>query len=1066
MYYNPHFPRIIGEEWVAIRNEELQFSPAVSAVELGYEFIHNSGADSISRGRYYINKFAERITPSSLALFLTQPFFISLYAAGTEAETGPINVVRVPVMSGTLTNGSLSNAATVQEALASPTDGRKIIMSATTIPVFSSLDLYFATRQMDQLLQNKRIVGINVVYNAAICATCEPNTSYLGLHLNNGSQTFYGTATFNEQGTMRLGDTNWGFSVTQPGLSFPTPFPWTPTSIRRFDQADANNIETQFIVDSDEATVEAQQFDLYYVAMDIYYCEEKRIYMGGSIAVNQGANNVLMYTPNEVSSSFALDYKKYLVTLSAADTGDSRGSTSNSALLAQPYPSLNALRQLYPNKFHRGIQVNRPSPLGSSIIGKTFTSEEVDVIPQITLHKTGTTPDVITTVHPYGRMIGAQVYGTLNVEQTIEDFNIGTNTDTQQVRFYARRFGNTTAPLKLTRGSSIDAIISLTPAEFDAIEPEDGIIDGWKEITLDMISDQGFSGTRPAFHWTSSAETAGNRWEILGLLAPSVSGTPLSQYTPAPAAYNLGVATYGLPISGGEGNGALDFLTWMKVPPSAPVSAVASDQSADAVLMFAVTPPAVTGITLTEMSQALTGIADECVDCQTCVPTSLTYNHIEWDMGMTDTFNRTESNGWGTSDTGNVWTVDDPGDTDTFSVSDGEGIVFLEPGASSIITNDRTLSNVEVMTTFSLTQAISGTTGDISISLLARYVDSNNHYRARILIDGATGSVELRLIKTVAGSSTTFIEYLGTISTGPDVRIRAIFNVTDNVLRLTVHVLDVDDNIVKTISFFGSDSAEALSSGTTGLFFATDASTSAYVAFEDYCAYVTELSDGGYYEMQRMDELADWQTIMRGSPCSWYMNDYEARVGIESTYRMRIVDGMNFAGSWSSEIVNTLSSPGVSGGACVDGVSTLIFTSNAAQDGRYNLAYTQVWEQQVSEDFNFPEATTVSLNRVYQRDFAVAFKGTERGGEQFGRNLLVHNAAVAPERLANIKSLRDMAWADVPYICVRDEIGDRWFAFVQVPAENVRRNRRLYVAAIVITKVTDTPYAVDPVVNT
>jgi hypothetical protein len=72
----------------------------------------------------------------------------------------------------------------------------------------------------------------------------------------------------------------------------------------------------------------------------------------------------------------------------------------------------------------------------------------------------------------------------------------------------------------------------------------------------------------------------------------------------------------------------------------------------------------------------------------------------------------------------------------------------------------------------------------------------------------------------------------------------------------------------------------------------------------------------------------------------------------------------------------------------------------------------------------------------------------------------VANAAVSPERLANISSLRDMAWADVPYICVRDEIGDRWFALVQVPAETVRRNRQLYVAALAITEVSDTPYAV------
>jgi hypothetical protein len=285
-------------------------------------------------------------------------------------------------------------------------------------------------------------------------------------------------------------------------------------------------------------------------------------------------------------------------------------------------------------------------------------------------------------------------------------------------------------------------------------------------------------------------------------------------------------------------------------------------------------------------------------------------------------------------------------------------------------------------------------------------------------------------------------------------------------LRVKLQRLDDEGNVIQTSITYATDSA-LTASGITGMQFTTDTLTQRVnVYVDDYCAYPSALGDGGFYELQRMDDLTEWQTIMRGGPCSWYMNDYEARVGILSTYRMRIVDMLNFAGPWSSEFTSTLTAPGVSGGSCMDGVGVLIFTTNAAQDGRYNLAYVQSWEQQVSEDFSFPEAATLSLNRVYQRDFAVAFKGTERGGEQFARTLLLHNAAVSPERLANMSSLRDMAWADVPYVCVRTEIGDRWLAVVQVPAGAVRRNRQLYLAPIAVSEVTDTAYAIDPTVNT
>jgi hypothetical protein len=99
---------------------------------------------------------------------------------------------------------------------------------------------------------------------------------------------------------------------------------------------------------------------------------------------------------------------------------------------------------------------------------------------------------------------------------------------------------------------------------------------------------------------------------------------------------------------------------------------------------------------------------------------------------------------------------------------------------------------------------------------------------------------------------------------------------------------------------------------------------------------------------------------------------------------------------------------------------------------------------------------------MYGRDFVTVFRPTERGGTNFGRNLLVQAAAISPETLEDFTSLRNMAWTNVPYICLRDEDGNRWFANVSVPSGTVLRDRRLYMAPVTIVEVTQTAAPVSP----
>jgi hypothetical protein len=210
---------------------------------------------------------------------------------------------------------------------------------------------------------------------------------------------------------------------------------------------------------------------------------------------------------------------------------------------------------------------------------------------------------------------------------------------------------------------------------------------------------------------------------------------------------------------------------------------------------------------------------------------------------------------------------------------------------------------------------------------------------------------------------------------------------------------------------------------------------------------------GSYFEIQRSDTIdTTWQQVAYVPTSVLTFKDYEARVGVLSSYRIRVCDALSFCGPWVTGS-GTVPSPGVTAGN--SGIGVLIFTSNRQPNS--NLAYTMVWNGQPTEVFVFPEADSQAFQKMYGRDFQVAFRPLERGGEQFERIILVQAAAITLPSLANTRSLRDLAWADLPYVCVRDELGNRWYANVLVPAGEVQRGRRIYLAQIRVTEVSDTP---------
>lgn len=221
----------------------------------------------------------------------------------------------------------------------------------------------------------------------------------------------------------------------------------------------------------------------------------------------------------------------------------------------------------------------------------------------------------------------------------------------------------------------------------------------------------------------------------------------------------------------------------------------------------------------------------------------------------------------------------------------------------------------------------------------------------------------------------------------------------------------------------------------------------------------------GYYELQRRDTTMEtdvWETIAKiTTPFVSEFDDYEPRIGVTSSYRIRAVHKTNLTGPWSSTASIALAAPGVTGANVNTGV--LVLTTNS--DPTRNLAYTPTTSRPAPEDFTFVEASSSTTMALYGRDYQIASRPAERGGVTFERVLLTNAIGVPEDTLSDgFTAIRDLAWCAAPYVCVRDELANRWLANLNVPSGTVRRvdaANHLMLARVVFTEVTGTPAALD-----
>jgi hypothetical protein len=1081
--YNPHVPIILGQEWVPIRDEDIQFSPNTDFVELGHSFVLSQDTQ-VKDARYYLHEF-----PAMQGTF--QTIMMNVYPRDMEALTGPIKQVLIPVNNGGMTgsNFSLNNAASVAAALQKPGDGSNIQASYNSTNQVD-MSMFFAVNSYPQLA-DKRILNVSFVYTGYLVDSTglvqipliDPDTStamtifwvsndtgnlrsYLKFYGANAGSLWQLSNTIDQAsgstdsgtiyGVLNMGDVN-PFSTPPYSSDIAGPVnPWRYVDLQRYEaSAGPNRLHAHLTFQIPATGVfNLGRIVLEYAALKVTYCDETRVLYGGFITTNLlqnfGANTVTL-RDRSFNANPILPAGDYTVTISAVHPGDLNFGSG----LDADFPKLNGLRQLYALPEQRGVQINIPTPLDDHL-GETFTKVETQVLPQISLHSSG---GPITPVHVYGRQVAAQVYGSVTATQKHLDPG-PPNAVYPLVRFYARRFGDTTVPLVLespsvTGNAGLSA--QITPMELDAL-PE--IIDGWKEVNLTFTSPPTLGkGINESWRWRATGEFPSNRYEILGASAPALSGVPGNSYSLVPSPNQLYNATYQPP------SGSLVELNWLpQGVGSPPVTATSDDDSSDAVLMFSQYMPTITGFTVSTRTQTLVGIGLNCGINPCCVPSALLYNRITWPLPAntgiaSDDFNRVvAAGGWGTASDGHVWTISNT--AADFSVNGSAGLI-----KPSHVTDEWAawvnVGGVDQDVKAYIQINDTAETNNLAAGLVTRLTDINNHYAA-VLWCSSTAS-RLVIHKRVATVKTDLVTVnLPGLPPALDAWRWIRFQVSGTSLRAKVW----GDNSPEP-DWMAVTTDSSLTTGNNAGTFVRDDTAAAGPSTFKFDNFSVNPPDYwfGSYELQRMDTVSTtWQTIMRATaPYVTGFNDYEARVGLTSSYRIRGVNVYDFAGPWSSTVSIAIPSPGASGG-CLTGGHILLFSSNERQDGSVNLAYSSVWEDHnVREDFAFPEASFVQMQAMYNRDNFIAFRPTERGGEQFQRTVLVQAAAISPPTLADFTSLRDMAWADTSYICVRDEDGNRWFATVLVPGGKVTRSRKLYLAPVTIIEVTDTPSEADPV---
>lgn len=1068
--YNGDRPYVLGNEFVGLREEGLALTNASDTVEYGYG-MSLAAARALDHAKVYMD--APLWSPKTGQLLQ-----VNVYPAGLEDNSGPIQSVQIPAsvlgnsVVGSATNlpsGRYNGVSGVTSqilggSVMSP-DSSNVINIPPGVPtdpntsnvVIITFDM---TRYLPQLV-GKRVLGVNFLIQVDGSDGTDVQALAFNCPLIVRAATGAGSWLTNVVATtssavqrIKLPDVNplWstgglaGLVGEAQNWSTTQLANWTSTAPAGTTRLFAQLSRGPITIPSGVFT-QIFSYSVSYLALEIVYCEETRLATG--TVINRGLSNqfgaqaIPLRTPAGVAG-VTVGPGPITVTVCAPFAQSTTLATIDTTQFPEISP-LNALRQFYALSPLPVVNVTKPFPPETSI-GQTFSESTSDVMPQLTLH---TTTAPIPESQVYGRRDEVPVWGAVTATQVINNNTLGATKSFAQVRFYARHFGTTTFPLQIGAGA---IFASITPAQFDALPGP--ILDGWKEVTLRLNAALGMGGTAGTINWVFSAagEQIGTRWEVLATAAPAISGVAGNATQPVvPATDVLSAMTYTPSIG--------DTIDLIWLAPAASGTTATGDPTSDATLIFSQDPPTPAGLTVTPSSQVLSTALD-CTSPPRSIPTGLGYNKLTWTNPAAtvylDTYTRTVASGWGSPNTGAAYTLS--GTAALFSVNGSQGV--MQPGAGGTLIAIQAIgSNEQDITTtigpLPTTGATTTTRNTQGIGL--RLTDANNLYFCEVGTDLA-GNLSADIFVKVAGSGTTLVSVdLPGLTAANTINIRAV--ATGVNIKMKVWATGTVEPVAWTLAISDTQLTD-VNIGLTAFAGATAA-----------LSFVFDNSQGvtpwgfGYLELQRSDAFdGTWQTIMKTfSEGTTFFNDYEARAGVLSSYRLRCGNLLGFLGAFSTTATGTVPTPGVTGRGVTG--SVLMFTTNEHQAGASNLAYAATVDSTV-EDLNFPESGRSQLQFMYGKDFQTAYQPAERGGEQFSRALLASQMAIAgPLLQQGFRTMRDLAWDTVTYVCVRNDIGDRWYANVNVPGGNFSKNRTISNINVTVTETYTYPSTVEPAVQ-
>lgn len=216
-------------------------------------------------------------------------------------------------------------------------------------------------------------------------------------------------------------------------------------------------------------------------------------------------------------------------------------------------------------------------------------------------------------------------------------------------------------------------------------------------------------------------------------------------------------------------------------------------------------------------------------------------------------------------------------------------------------------------------------------------------------------------------------------------------------------------------------------------------------------------SDFVRYEGQRSDAPGGpWVPIISStSVTTEEFYDDECRLSLPTYYRMRTVRADGAISAWSDVVTATAVMACCGYVFSSNGLPELsLFAADESRDGTRTVDWPQ----------------NVEVKEFYGRDYRVVFQELEWRGNEFERDLLIAAESGAtlnqtPLPVANgvraftplHRITRIALGYQLPYVCVRNERGDRWFASVLTPSTVEYQGPDLYMAHVKVVEVTGTP---------